>query len=126
MDTTSVSAHCNASGCENSASIVLAGQDLCLNHFFACCYEQLDKLESRVREGAFEPSETAEAHVFLEECSNRVLYVSMRNQSLTNLERSRLLEILLSCGDLQRMLRHPALRKTTGFAAQYWVRGVAP
>jgi hypothetical protein len=115
MDKTTVSTDCNASGCQKTAAIVLAGQDLCLDHFFACCYEQLDKLEARLRHGGgtLDSAETSNARVFLEECSNRVLYVSMRSESLNNLERSRLLEILLSCGDLQRQLRRPARRRNT-------------
>ena len=114
MDKTTVSTDCNASGCEKTAAIVLAGQDLCLDHFFASCYEQLDKFETRLRlGGTLDTAEASNARIFLEECSNRVLFVSMRSESLNNLERSRLLEILLSCGDLQRQLRRPARRRNT-------------
>jgi hypothetical protein len=113
MDKATVSTDCNSSGCGKTAAIVLAGQDLCLDHFFACCYEQLDKFEARLRQGTLGAAETSDARVFLEECSNRVLFVSMRSESLNNLERSRLLEILLSCGDLQRQLRRPARRRNT-------------
>jgi hypothetical protein len=113
MDTTAVRTDCNSSGCENSASTVLSGQDLCLDHFFASCYQQLDKLEPKLRRGALLPAETSEARIFLEECSNRVLYISLRSVSLTNLERSRLLEILLSCGDLQNLLRRPTIHRPT-------------
>lgn len=114
MDKTTVSTDCNTSGCEKTAAIVLAGQDLCLDHFFASCYEQLDKLETRLRHGGtLDTAEASNARFFLEECSNRVLFVSMRSETLNNLERSRLLEILLSCGDLQRQLRRPARRRNT-------------
>jgi hypothetical protein len=118
MDTTSVGTDCNTSGCENSAAIALAGQNLCLDHFFARCYEQLDKLEPKVRRGLLESTETYDACAFLEECSNRVLIVSLRNEFLSNLERSRLLEILLSCGDLQRHLHYP-FRHKSGAAGNF-------
>jgi hypothetical protein len=36
----------------------------------------------------------------------------LRHESLNNLERSRLLEILLQCGDLQVLLHRPTLHLT--------------
>jgi hypothetical protein len=116
MDQASVSTDCNTSGCQSSAAIVLAGEDLCLDHFFLRCYEQLDKLEPRIRHGILEAAETSAARAFLEECSNRILCVSLRNESLSNLERSRLLDILLTCGDLQPLLCRPTPRKTPTYS----------
>lgn len=101
---------CNASGCVNSAVVVIAGRDVCLDHFFASCYERLDVLESKIRSRSLEDSSIHAAKHFLEECSNRALLISLQYEQLTNLERSRLLEILLSCGDLQRLL-HLALER---------------
>jgi hypothetical protein len=96
---------CNAAGCINSAVVVISGRDVCLDHFFASCYEQLDLLEPKIRGRALDGASIHAAKHFLEECSNRVLLISLQYEQLTNLERSRLLEILLSCGDLQRVLR---------------------
>lgn len=121
MDKSIGKIECNASGCVNSAVVVITGRDVCLDHFFASCYEQLDVLEPKIRSRSLEPSSIHAAKHFLEECSNRALLISLQYQHLTNLERSRLLEILLSCGDLQRLLHraldhpHPAgqrLRQT--------------
>jgi hypothetical protein len=104
MDKTIRKIECNASGCVNSAVVVIAGRDVCLDHFFASCYEQLDVLEPKIRGRSLEAASIHTAKHFLEECSNRALLISLQYQHLTNLERSRLLEILLSCGDLQRLL----------------------
>ena len=104
MDKTAGKIECNATGCVNAAVVVIAGRDVCLDHFFISCYEQLDVLESKIRGRSLEDSSIHIAKHFLEECSNRALLISLQYKQLTNLERSRLLEILLSCGDLQRLL----------------------
>ncbi|MGB2635837.1 MAG: hypothetical protein WAM58_18045 [Candidatus Acidiferrum sp.] len=96
---------CKAGGCTNSAVSALAGREFCLNHFVQNCYEQLDMLEPKLRRRPLEVGEVRAAKDFLEECSNRTLVVCLRTEQLTNVERSRLLDILLSCGDLQLMLR---------------------
>lgn len=110
MDKTTRKIECHASGCVNSAVVVIAGRDVCLDHFFASCYEQLDTLEPKIRSRSLEDASIHAAKHFLEECSNRALLISLQYEQLTNLERSRLLEILLSCGDLQRLL-HRALNR---------------
>jgi hypothetical protein len=105
MNIGSVKIDCSTSGCENSAMIVLEGQHFCLDHFFSSCYERLDQLEGRVRRCSLDAVEAKAVRVFLQECSDRALFISLRYDLLTNLERSRLLEILLSCSELQLLLR---------------------
>ena len=105
MNIASVKIDCSTSGCENLAMIVLEGQHFCLDHFFPSCYERLDQLEPRVRRCSLDAVEAKAVRVFLQECSDRALFISLRYDLLTNLERSRLLEILLSCSELQLLLR---------------------
>jgi hypothetical protein len=111
MKIASVKIGCSTSGCENSAMIVLDGQHFCLDHFFSSCYERLDQLEPSIRRCSLDASEAKAVRTFLQECSDRALFISLRYDLLTNLERSRLLEILLSCSELQLLLRRlpPAL-----------------
>jgi len=99
--------NCHAGSCAASAVIALAGQDFCLDHFLAKCYERLALLESMVRARAVDAAWVRNAHSLLEECSNQTLRVCLRHQPLSNLERSRLLDILLLCGELQQTLRNP-------------------
>jgi hypothetical protein len=105
MDKTTGRIECDASGCFNSAVVVIAGRDVCLDHFFTSCYGQLDALKPKIRGRSLEGASIHAAKHFLEECSNRALLISLQYEQLTNLERSRLLDILLSCGDLQHLLR---------------------
>jgi hypothetical protein len=110
MDTVPVKPECKVSCCAKPAVIPLMGQSLCLDHFLDRCYERLDLIEPMVRSRALEATESMAAGAFLEECSNRALLVSLRQEHLSNLERSRLLHILLLAGDLQVHLRKPLLK----------------
>jgi hypothetical protein len=103
----SVKAGCKGNSCGKSAVGVLGGQDLCLDHFIARCYERLDILEPRVRSRSLEEQERRTVRAFLEECLNGALRVSLRHDNLTNLDRSRLLNILLLSGDLHLTLQLP-------------------
>jgi hypothetical protein len=105
MNIASVKIDCSTSGCENSAMIVLDGQHFCLDHFFSSCYDRLDQLEPLVRRCSLGTAEAKAVRAFLQECSDRALFISLRYDLLSNLERSRLLEILLSCSELQLLLR---------------------
>lgn len=53
------------------------------------------------------PSELARVQSLVEECSNRALLVSLRCEDLSNLDRSRLLDVLLLSSDLLFILRLP-------------------
>jgi hypothetical protein len=99
-----VISRCKAFGCANPAVVGPAGQDVCLEHFFASCYEQLEKIEPLVKGRLVDAAVAQDFCAILEECSQRTVSICFRNEPLTNLERSRLLEILLSCRDLQLKL----------------------
>ena len=107
----SVISGCKALGCANPAVVGHAGQDVCLEHFFSSCYDQLEKIESLALNRSVDPVEAESVRGVLEEYSKRAIFICFRNEPLTNLERSRLLEILLSCRDLQLRLTHRALIK---------------
>ena len=112
MHSGSVHSLCAASNCESNSVIVLSGQDLCLEHFLVKCYERLDWVESIARGRRVESDTAAKARELLFECANQTLLVCLSKQSFNNLERSRLLEIMLQCSDLQVQLRRPTLQLT--------------
>jgi hypothetical protein len=102
---------CNVSCCAEPAVITLEARDLCLEHFFGRCYELLDKLEPGIQRRSLEEPEILEAAALLIECSNCALFLSLRHELLSNLDRSRLLNILLLSGELQCLLDKPLLRE---------------
>jgi hypothetical protein len=111
MDMVSAKPECKVSRCAKSAVTDLAGQDLCLDHFLASCHERLDKLEPVVCRPSLEAAENLAAGAFLEECSKRTLFICHRHEYLSNLDRSRLLNILLQAGHLQLQLRKPVVQR---------------
>jgi hypothetical protein len=93
--------------CASAAVTSLDHQDLCLNHFLERCYERLESLDPRGRRFCAEPLDAAAMRAFIEECSRKALDVSLHSKSLSNLERGRLLDILLWAGELFLPLRAP-------------------
>ncbi len=96
---------CSVDNCESDSLIVLAEKPLCLQHFLSRCYDWLDTLDPLVRGKFRSDAETARAQSLVEECSNRALLVSLRCETLCNLDRSRLLDILLRSSDMLFQLR---------------------
>lgn len=64
-----------------------------------------------------EPVDLAYMREFVEECSRKALDVSLHSESLTNLQRGRLLDILLWAGELFLLLRAPRLSLTRSVAS---------
>jgi hypothetical protein len=97
---TDVSKQCAVSGCVSAAATSLVQQELCLNHFLSRCYEGLDRLDPRGRRSGGSHAERTALKAFVEECSRRALEVSLSCQNMDNLQRARLLDILLWAGEL--------------------------
>jgi len=105
MESESGKSGCRMMACNESKVAVFAGLDVCLDHFFERCFERLDKLEAALCWRSPNPAELRSLQEELEECSNQALVICLRQEALSNLERSRLLGILLQCGDLRHLLR---------------------
>jgi len=99
--------NCDINPCASAAITALDHQDLCLNHFLLRCYERLESLDPRGRQFCAEPLDAAAMRAFIEECSRKALDVSLHSENLSNLERGRLLDILLWAGELFLLLRAP-------------------
>ncbi len=117
MDTMLASRNCRMGSCSGAAVATLDHQALCLNHFLSRCYEKLEKLEPRGRKFSSEPVDIASMRAFIEECSRKALDISLHSQSLTNLQRGRLLDILLWAGELFLLLRAPRLTLAQSIAS---------
>jgi hypothetical protein len=99
--------NCGENSCGDTSIISLDQQDLCLNHFLLRCYEKLEGVDPRGRKtGAF-AADPASLQAFIEECSRKALDVSIRCENLDNLQRARLLDIMLWAGELYVLLRAP-------------------
>ena len=109
MDTNYRERSCNVDSCSGTSITALDQQDLCLKHFLLRCYERLEHVDPRGRRFCSEPADLASMRAFVEECSRKALDVSLHSENLSNLERGRLLDILLWAGELFLLLRAPRL-----------------
>jgi len=103
---------CAVDFCEGAAVASMAQQEFCLNHFIDLCYENLQRIDPRGQKVDRMPLDLASLRAFIEECSRRALDVALHCEDIDNLQRGRLLDILLWAGELFLLLRAP----TRGFA----------
>jgi hypothetical protein len=109
--------NCKVGACSGAAITTLDRQALCLNHFLQRCYERLEGVDPRGRKFSAEPVDLASMRAFIEECSRKALDVSLQSQDLSNLQRGRLLDILLWAGELFLLLRAPRLTLAQSIAS---------
>lgn len=98
---------CAVDFCEGSAVAELAQQDFCVDHFIELCYENLQRIDPRGDSPHRMSLELPALRALIEECSRRALEVAVRCSDLDNLQRGRLLDILLWAGELFVLLRAP-------------------
>jgi hypothetical protein len=99
---------CAAGACEARAAGTLQGEALCVEHFVARCYQELERMEALShRFFSLNGAACEEARALLDECSVQTLRICLRSQGLNNLERGRLLDVLLWAGELSGQLRKP-------------------
>jgi hypothetical protein len=116
MDTMLGKQSCRVGSCSGAAITTLDHQALCLNHFLLRCYERLDGLDPRGRKFNSQALDVLSMRAFVEECSRKALDVSLQSENLSNLQRGRLLDILLWASELFLLLRAPRLALTQSTA----------
>ncbi len=90
---------CGTDSCQRVRVATLGDENLCCDHFLSRCYELLERFDatSGVTESAALSQKDKE---LVEECSRRALEVSLTIEGLSNLQRARLLDILLWASDI--------------------------
>ena len=101
---------CAVDFCEGAAVASLAQQEFCLNHFIELGYENLQRIDPRGQKLGRVNLDPASLRAFIEECSRRSLDVALHCDDISNLQRGRLLDILLWAGELFLLLRAPSRR----------------
>jgi hypothetical protein len=91
---------CNRRGCARPVITTFCKEALCLDHFCGSSYEFLNGTDERGPLSTASSLPTTEQIQTADECARRTLDICMSKTLLNNLERARLLDILLWCGDL--------------------------
>jgi len=100
---------CGRSGCSEPGVATFGAGTLCSEHFLVASYEvleHLDRMESSTR-GA---TEAREAKRVADECARGVLEVSLNAAELSNLQKARLLDVLLWASDIPSGSRDSCFR----------------
>jgi hypothetical protein len=108
---------CKMGSCSSAAVTTLDHQAFCLNHFLLRCYEKLEGLDPRGRTFNSETVDLVSMRAFIEECSRKALDISLQSENLTNLQRGRLLDILLWAGELFLLFRAPRVTPAQSLAS---------
>ncbi len=101
---------CHRSDCSRPVAVTFREEALCLDHFCARCYEFLDGIGRHQQSGSAASGSTVEHVLIADECARRALDICMSATVLNNLERARLLDILLWCGDISNAHRPKNVR----------------
>ena len=101
---------CHRSDCSRPVVVTFRAEALCLDHFCTRCYEFLDGIDRRQQWNQATPGSAVEHVLIADECARRALDICMSATILNNLERARLLDILLWCGDISNALRPKNVR----------------
>lgn len=107
---------CSRMDCPNAIVTSLGDEELCLDHFCGRCYEVLEQADHAKTYSPRNAMACVELASKLDECARRALEISLSEMELSNLDRARLLDIVLWSGDLTNLLRrkHAASAKAFG------------
>lgn len=100
---------CGVEGCRAARVATLDNQALCLDHFFTKCYATLECFDrwrsqsSRKLAKDLQSVSGEQVRAFLQACSGQALNVSLQCKEMTNLQRARLLDVLLWAGELSEI-----------------------
>jgi hypothetical protein len=112
-----VAEDCGSKACNGPSITSLDHEAFCVDHFLLRCYEKLGEVDPRGRKFSAEQTDIVSMRDFIEECSQRALEVSLHSASLSNLQRARLLDVLLWAGELYLFLREPRLTLAQSIAS---------
>ncbi len=96
---------CSAPGCPQPAMAKLEGRSLCPAHFIVTSYHRLEESAERLRDPTFSGTTSEALRDFTEECIRQSADISQTAESLDNLSRARLLDILLWAAEINTRLR---------------------
>lgn len=96
---------CGIASCGQQALAALDGEAFCREHFILVCYKRLDHY-NEVRKGpGLIAEDTESVRRFIHECTRAADHIEHTAQNLDNLERAKLLHIILTASELGRHLR---------------------
>ncbi|HSZ19665.1 MAG TPA: hypothetical protein VK770_07730 [Candidatus Acidoferrum sp.] len=108
---------CTIADCSQPVEATLDGRTYCREHFISVCYTRLDHYEE-IRKGlGLSISDSESLRRFIHECTRQADVIEHTAMDLDNLDRAKLLHIILSASELGRHLRRSP-RKAAAIAVR--------
>lgn len=96
---------CSFVGCANAAAASLESDALCREHFISTCYARLDQYDE-IRSGpGLRSGDMESVRRFINESARQADAIEQSAKGLDNLDRAKLVHIILSASELGRHLR---------------------
>jgi len=109
--------HCGIASCDKPVAASMEGQTFCRDHFISECYDRLDHYDA-VRKGpGLRVTDTESVRRFVHECMRNADEIEHDARDLDNLDRAKLVHIILSASELGRHLRRSP-RKAASIAVR--------
>ena len=106
-----MSLKCAAEACVEASVASLDERQVCRGHFLAEAYRQIESISAQIHEPHFHSRHGELASRFLEQCMREATNIACAPELLDNLERAKLLDILLWASELYvRLRRGPRVR----------------
>jgi hypothetical protein len=112
-----ISVQCGVIGCDRPKAASLEGAVFCREHFIAECYARLDHYDGLRKGTGLRATDTESARRFIHECSRSADEIEHDARDLDNLEKAKLVHIILSASELGRHLRRSP-RKAAAIAVR--------
>jgi|SRR5579862_470666 len=104
---------CSITDCGLAVAASLDGEALCRGHFILECYERLDHYEEIQKGPGLSTTNAESARRFIHECTRAADEIENGGQNLDNLDRAKLLHIILTASELGRHLRRSPRKVAT-------------
>ena len=103
--TVEIAEKCSSPGCEPGAGTVADLGQLCLTHFISTCYGKLEELSMSTHNWSVGGAAWESARDFIQDCVQTATRYSQESSNLSNLERARLMDIVIWATEVGRRLR---------------------
>jgi hypothetical protein len=104
---------CAIEGCAHAVAASLDGDSYCREHFISTCYTRLDRYDEIRKGPGLSATNTDSVRRFVHECTRAADHMEHGAKDLDNLDRAKLLHIILSASELGRHLRRSPRKVAT-------------
>jgi len=97
--------YCGVQGCAQTAEAAIDGESLCRSHFISHCYAQLERFDGMQKTHRLSMPDAESVRRFINQCSRQADEIEHGARDLDNLDRARLLHIILWANEVGSYLR---------------------